>query len=52
MAVFKEILGPVMAVEEVVIATEGQPFWVPDLGAWVDAIDLTPGGLQTVSFQV
>ncbi|WP_073384466.1 polymorphic toxin-type HINT domain-containing protein [Nocardiopsis flavescens] len=39
--------GPVMA-GDVVIATEGHPFWVPGLKAWVDAIDLVPGmWLQT-----
>ncbi|WP_304598590.1 RHS repeat-associated core domain-containing protein [Nocardiopsis sp. FIRDI 009] len=42
-----EVPGPV-AVGEVVIATEGHPFWVPELNAWVEAIDLAPGmWLQT-----
>ncbi|WP_306371048.1 RHS repeat-associated core domain-containing protein [Nocardiopsis sp. CC223A] len=41
------IPGPV-AVGDVVIATDGHPFWVPELKAWVDAIDLAPGmWLQT-----
>ncbi|WP_306371052.1 hypothetical protein [Nocardiopsis sp. CC223A] len=41
------IPGPV-AVGDVVIATDEPPFWVPDLKAWVDAIDLVPGmWLQT-----
>jgi hypothetical protein len=41
------IPGPVTA-GDVVIATDGHPFWVPDLEQWVDAIDLTPGmWLQT-----
>ncbi|WP_306324599.1 ricin-type beta-trefoil lectin domain protein [Streptomyces venezuelae] len=26
-----------------VTATDGHPFWVPELGRWVDATDLTPG---------
>ncbi|MGY5048784.1 polymorphic toxin-type HINT domain-containing protein [Streptomyces sp. 900105755] len=26
-----------------VIATDGHPFWVPELGAWVDATDLIAG---------
>ncbi|WP_406499494.1 polymorphic toxin-type HINT domain-containing protein [Streptomyces sp. NBC_00846] len=26
-----------------VTATDGHPFWVPELGAWVDATDLKPG---------
>ncbi|WP_306370968.1 polymorphic toxin-type HINT domain-containing protein [Nocardiopsis sp. CC223A] len=26
-----------------VIATDEHPFWVPDLKAWVDAVDLAPG---------
>ncbi|WP_306370970.1 polymorphic toxin-type HINT domain-containing protein [Nocardiopsis sp. CC223A] len=31
-----------------VIATDEHPFWVPDLKAWVDAVDLVPGmWLQT-----
>jgi len=39
--------GPV-AVGDVVTATDHHPFWVPDLGTWVDAIDLAPGmWLQT-----
>ncbi|WP_236567814.1 RHS repeat-associated core domain-containing protein [Nocardiopsis sp. FR6] len=42
-----EISGPVTA-GDVVIATDGHPFWVPDPELWVDAIDLTPGTwLQT-----
>ena len=33
-----------------IVATDGHPFWVPDLGLWVDAIDLAPGmWLQTSS---
>ena len=41
------IPGPVVA-GDVVIATDGHPFWVPDLGLWVDAVDLAPGmWLQT-----
>ena len=41
------IPGPVAA-GDVVIATDGHPFWVPDLGLWVDAVDLVPGmWLQT-----
>ncbi|WP_267909050.1 RHS repeat-associated core domain-containing protein [Nocardiopsis alborubida] len=41
------IPGPVTA-GDVVIATDGHPFWVPDLGQWVDAVDLAPGmWLQT-----
>ncbi|WP_306371054.1 hypothetical protein [Nocardiopsis sp. CC223A] len=37
-----------MAAGDVVIATDEPPFWVPDLKAWVDAIDLAPGmWLQT-----
>ncbi|PDP87835.1 hypothetical protein CQJ94_09945 [Glycomyces fuscus] len=33
---------------DVVIATDGHPFWVPDLGQWIDAVDLAPGmWLQT-----
>ncbi|PDP87836.1 hypothetical protein CQJ94_09950 [Glycomyces fuscus] len=41
--------GPVTA-GDVVIATDGHPFWVPDLEQWVDAIDLAPGmWLQTSS---
>ncbi|SHK76461.1 RHS repeat-associated core domain-containing protein, partial [Nocardiopsis flavescens] len=41
------IPGPVAA-GDVVIATDEHPFWVPDLKAWVDAIDLAPGmWLQT-----
>ncbi|MCP3017205.1 HINT domain-containing protein [Nocardiopsis dassonvillei] len=39
--------GPVTA-GDAVIATDGHPFWVPDLGQWVDAVDLAPGmWLQT-----
>ncbi|WP_432043785.1 Hint domain-containing protein [Streptomyces cadmiisoli] len=26
-----------------VTATDGHPFWVPELGKWIDATDLTPG---------
>ena len=26
-----------------VTATDGHPFWVPELGEWIDAIDLQPG---------
>ncbi|SIO85231.1 YD repeat protein [Nocardiopsis sp. JB363] len=41
--------GPVEA-GDVIVATDGHPFWVPDLGLWVDAIDLAPGmWLQTSS---
>ncbi|MFW6638494.1 RHS repeat-associated core domain-containing protein [Nocardiopsis algeriensis] len=41
------IPGPVAA-GDVIVATDEHPFWVPDLGAWVDAIDLAPGmWLQT-----
>jgi hypothetical protein len=41
------IPGPVAA-GDVIIATDEHPFWVPDLKAWVDAIDLAPGmWLQT-----
>ncbi|WP_306371651.1 polymorphic toxin-type HINT domain-containing protein [Nocardiopsis sp. CC223A] len=41
------IPGPVAA-GDVVIATDEHPFWVPDLKAWVDAVDLVPGmWLQT-----
>ena len=37
-----------VAAGDVVIATDEHPFWVPDLKAWVDAIDLAPGmWLQT-----
>ncbi|WP_306371056.1 polymorphic toxin-type HINT domain-containing protein [Nocardiopsis sp. CC223A] len=37
-----------MAAGDVVIATDEHPFWVPDLKAWVDAVDLAPGmWLQT-----
>ncbi|OOC55593.1 MULTISPECIES: RHS repeat-associated core domain-containing protein [Nocardiopsis] len=44
-----EIPGPV-AVGDVVVATDGHPFWVPELDAWVDAVDLAPGmWLQTSS---
>ncbi|MEY9212451.1 polymorphic toxin-type HINT domain-containing protein [Thermobifida halotolerans] len=33
---------------DTVIATDKHPFWVPELGQWVDAIDLAPGmWLQT-----
>ncbi|GAA0993603.1 polymorphic toxin-type HINT domain-containing protein [Nocardiopsis tropica] len=43
------IPGPVAA-GDVIIATDGHPFWVPDLEQWVDAIDLAPGmWLQTSS---
>ncbi|MEU0238389.1 polymorphic toxin-type HINT domain-containing protein [Nocardiopsis sp. NPDC006198] len=43
------IPGPVTA-GDVVIATDEHPFWVPDLGQWVDAVDLAPGTwLQTSS---
>ncbi|WP_150244127.1 RHS repeat-associated core domain-containing protein [Nocardiopsis quinghaiensis] len=39
--------GPIAA-GDVIIATDEHPFWVPDLGTWVDAIDLDPGTwLQT-----
>ena len=39
--------GPTAA-GDVIIATDGHPFWVPELGQWVDAIDLAPGmWLQT-----
>ncbi|MCP3822005.1 polymorphic toxin-type HINT domain-containing protein [Streptomyces sp. A3M-1-3] len=32
----------------VITATDGHPFWVPELGEWIDATDLTPGQwLQT-----
>ncbi|MEU2944289.1 RHS repeat-associated core domain-containing protein [Nocardiopsis alba] len=41
--------GPVAA-GDVIVATDGHPFWVPDPGLWVDAIDLAPGmWLQTSS---
>ncbi|MFJ9554353.1 RHS repeat-associated core domain-containing protein [Nocardiopsis sp. NPDC101807] len=41
--------GPVAA-GDIIIATDGHPFWVPDLGQWVDAVDLAPGmWLQTSS---
>ncbi|MFD6950984.1 hypothetical protein A6A08_20610 [Nocardiopsis sp. TSRI0078] len=44
-----EIPGPV-AVGDVIVATDGHPFWVPELDAWVDAVDLAPGmWLQTSS---
>ncbi|MFJ9554351.1 polymorphic toxin-type HINT domain-containing protein [Nocardiopsis sp. NPDC101807] len=43
------IPGPV-AVGDVIIATDGHPFWVPDLEQWVDAVDLASGTwLQTSS---
>ncbi|WP_433697313.1 polymorphic toxin-type HINT domain-containing protein [Nocardiopsis sp. CA-288880] len=43
------VSGPVTA-GDVVIATDEYPFWVPDLGQWVDAVDLAPGTwLQTSS---
>jgi guanyl-specific ribonuclease Sa len=43
------IPGPVAA-GDVIIATDEHPFWVPDLGQWVDAVDLAPGTwLQTSS---
>ncbi|MEY9211487.1 RHS repeat-associated protein [Thermobifida halotolerans] len=39
--------GPTAA-GDVILATDEHPFWVPELGQWVDAIDLTPGmWLQT-----
>ncbi|MFV2199191.1 polymorphic toxin-type HINT domain-containing protein, partial [Nocardiopsis sp. LOL_012] len=42
-----EVPGPV-AVGDVVVATGGHPFWVPELEAWVEAVDLAPGmWLQT-----
>ncbi|MET9795758.1 polymorphic toxin-type HINT domain-containing protein [Nocardiopsis alba] len=28
---------------DVIIATDGHPFWSPEMDAWVDAIDLVPG---------
>ncbi|MFI5620300.1 ricin-type beta-trefoil lectin domain protein [Streptomyces sp. NPDC051567] len=34
---------------ETLVATDGHPFWVPALGAWVDAKDLTPGQLLRTS---
>ncbi|MGW5879914.1 RHS repeat-associated core domain-containing protein [Nocardiopsis terrae] len=41
--------GPVVA-GDVIVATDGHPFWVPELGLWVDAVDLAPGmWLQTSS---
>ncbi|WP_231640593.1 polymorphic toxin-type HINT domain-containing protein [Nocardiopsis sp. NRRL B-16309] len=41
--------GPVAA-GDVIVATDGHPFWVPELEEWVDAIDLAPGmWLQTSS---
>lgn len=41
------IPGPV-AVGDVIVATDEHPFWVPELGLWVNAIDLAPGmWLQT-----
>jgi hypothetical protein len=43
------IPGPVAA-GDVIIATDGHPFWVSDLEQWVDAVDLAPGTwLQTSS---
>ncbi|WP_236743381.1 MULTISPECIES: RHS repeat-associated core domain-containing protein [Nocardiopsis] len=43
------IPGPVAA-GDVIVATDEHPFWVPDLGMWIDAIDLAPGTwLQTSS---
>lgn len=33
--------GPVTA-GDVIVATADHPFWVSDLGSWVDAIDLAP----------
>uniref|UniRef100_UPI002795BF42 DUF5615 family PIN-like protein n=1 Tax=Nocardiopsis sp. CC223A TaxID=3044051 RepID=UPI002795BF42 len=42
-----DIPGPVAA-GDVIIATDEHPFWVPDLKAWVNAIDLAPSmWLQT-----
>ncbi len=39
-----------MTAGDVIVATDGHPFWVPDLGLWVDAVDLAPGmWLQTSS---
>ncbi|GAA3737249.1 RHS repeat-associated core domain-containing protein [Salinactinospora qingdaonensis] len=39
--------GPT-AVGDLIIATEGHPFWVPELQRWVPAMDLAPGmWLQT-----
>nr|WP_184286692.1 RHS repeat-associated core domain-containing protein [Nocardiopsis algeriensis] len=41
------IPGPVAA-GDVIVATDEHPFWVPELGAWLYAIDLSPGTwLQT-----
>ncbi|QVJ02631.1 hypothetical protein KGD82_09805 [Nocardiopsis eucommiae] len=34
--------GP-MVLGDVIIATDGHPFWSPELDAWIDAIDLVPG---------
>ncbi|MFW6639121.1 RHS repeat-associated core domain-containing protein [Nocardiopsis algeriensis] len=42
-----EVPGPV-AVGDVIVATDEHPFWAPELGLWVNAIDLAPGiWLQT-----
>ncbi|WP_424213962.1 ricin-type beta-trefoil lectin domain protein [Streptomyces sp. BI20] len=32
-----------------IVATEGHPFWVPELGQWLDAKDLLPGQLLRTS---
>lgn len=34
--------GP-MVLGDVIIATDGHPFWSPELDAWIGAIDLVPG---------
>nr|WP_246421894.1 RHS repeat-associated core domain-containing protein [Nocardiopsis mwathae] len=34
--------GP-LAGGDIIISTEGHPFWVPELGEWLDAGDLRPG---------
>ena len=42
-----QVPGPV-TVGDALVATDGHPFWVPELDTWVDAIDLAPGmWLQT-----
>ncbi|WP_017584781.1 polymorphic toxin-type HINT domain-containing protein [Nocardiopsis ganjiahuensis] len=47
--VFEGVPEPEVA-GDVIVATDGHPFWVPDLGLWVDAVDLAPGmWLQTSS---
>lgn len=43
--VLDEVLGRPgpMVLGDVIIATDGHPFWSPELDAWVEAIDLVPG---------